>query len=102
MGVGRGWFPVFGLETEGADRYLGGVEQTGTFDGTDEAGEDAEGDAGDVVANVFVAGEVGHGQAIGVVRLIFGFVIAEFLGAAFLQRALAGGAAAEDGGAALG
>jgi hypothetical protein len=68
----------------------------------DAAGDGAVGDAGDEVADVLVAAEVGHGVVIGQRGTVFCFGGVEAEGAGFEEGAVAGVAAALDGGAAVG
>jgi len=56
----------FWLVVEGTDSNLGGVEELGAFDGVDGANDHAMSGAGDEVADVFEAGEIGHGVAVGI------------------------------------
>src|ERR1700691_6177870 len=91
---------VLRLEAEGADGDLGGVEVSRGVDGGDIAAEDSGGDTGNEVADVLVAGEVGHGFQVGVLGTIPGFGFTEIHGTAFQDGAVAGIAAALDGGGA--
>jgi hypothetical protein len=102
-GVGsRGLLPFFRFEAEGADGDLGGIKKLGGLDGMDAAGDGAVGDAGNEVANVLVAGEFGHGGLVLLVGALLGVEVAALFVAAFLEREVAGVAAALNGGGALG
>lgn len=81
---------------------LGGVEEAGGVGSGDGIEEDAVGDAGDEVADVFYVGEGGHGAAEGLFGLVLGGIAAgaavfggspgEFVGAtAVVDGGVAGG-----------
>lgn len=87
---------------ERAEGDLRGIEEFGALDGVNDVDEHSISDAGDEVADVLVAGQIGHGAAIGLVSEFIGIVVADFLFPALLERAFAGRAAALDGGVAGG
>lgn len=88
---------VFWLEAKGAERDLGGIEQLAAFNGVDGPDDHALSGAGDEVADVLVAGEVGHGVAVGFDGVFLGVVVVETLLSTGFERALVGLAAALDG-----
>ena len=53
------------VRIQGGICHLGGVEETGSVGAPDGVDEHGVGDAGDEIADVFVAGERGHGLTVG-------------------------------------
>src|SRR5580658_10083042 len=76
-----GAFLFFELMAENTAGDLGGIEEFRAFNGVDEAVDHAVGGAGDEVADVLRAGEIGHGGTVG-----FGGELLDAIGAGFIPR----------------